>query len=194
MKRLVFFGFIACVGLILAPVLANSGPAGPPNGLDVNVVNPLPLPVTGNVGSSGTPIQLFLLGAWQEGSFNLQESSLYPISYTIPEGFSTLLIKYVSCRVITEPGQQVQIYLESQFQFPDGGGISGNLIEMIPDNEIDGALPQARQVAHANVHAYLGISTPGGPTIGDTITLHAQKDGTTGVGSVRCVVSGELQE
>ena len=194
MKRLTILGIIVCVGLILAPVEVISGPAGPPGGLDVTVLNPLPLPVTGNVGSSGTPLQLFLLGSFVEGSVNLKDSILAPRSYTIPEGFSTLLIKHVSCRAITGSGQQVQIFLESQFTFPSGGGTPGNLIEMIPDNEILGALPQPRQVAHANVHAYLGISTPDGPTTGDTLLLQAQRDEKTGTGSVRCVVSGELQQ
>ncbi len=43
MKRLSIFGIIACVGLLFAPAAVIG--AGPPGGLDVNIVN-TPLPVT----------------------------------------------------------------------------------------------------------------------------------------------------
>jgi hypothetical protein len=43
MKRLTIFGIVACVGLLFAPAAVIG--AGPPGGLDVNVVN-TPLPVT----------------------------------------------------------------------------------------------------------------------------------------------------
>ena len=46
MKRLVILGIIACVGLLFGSAPVIGGPAGPPGGLDVNVVNPIPLPVT----------------------------------------------------------------------------------------------------------------------------------------------------
>jgi hypothetical protein len=45
MKRLTILGIIACVGLLVAPA-AVFAPPGPPDGLDVNVASPLPLPVT----------------------------------------------------------------------------------------------------------------------------------------------------
>ena len=52
MKRLAILGIIACVGLFLASASVIGGPAGPPEGLDVNVVSPVPLPVTGSVNVS----------------------------------------------------------------------------------------------------------------------------------------------
>jgi len=54
MKRLTILGIIACVGLVFAPAAVIGGPAGPPGGLDVNVVNPVPLPVTGAVDANVT--------------------------------------------------------------------------------------------------------------------------------------------
>jgi hypothetical protein len=55
MKRLRILGIIACVGLLFAPAAVIGDPAGPPGGLDVNVVNPLPLPVGGDVNVANTP-------------------------------------------------------------------------------------------------------------------------------------------
>lgn len=39
MKRLTILGIIACVGLLLVPASVIGAPAGPPEGLNVNVVN-----------------------------------------------------------------------------------------------------------------------------------------------------------
>ena len=49
MKKLAFFGIISFVGLLLASGSVIADPAGPPGGLDVNIINPLPVPVEGNV-------------------------------------------------------------------------------------------------------------------------------------------------
>lgn len=49
MKRLTILGVVAFVGLIVVPATVIGDPAGPPGGLDVQIVNPLPLPVTGDV-------------------------------------------------------------------------------------------------------------------------------------------------
>ena len=49
-----------------------------------------------------------------------------------------------------------------------------------------------RYAESANVHAWLGITTPGGPEIGDTLTLSAQRSTTNSTGGVECVVTGEL--
>ena len=46
MKRLMFLGIITCVGLLLAPAAVAGNPQGPPGGLGVEIVNPLPVPVT----------------------------------------------------------------------------------------------------------------------------------------------------
>ena len=52
MKRLAILGIIACVGLLVGSASVIGGPTGPPGGLDVAVVNPIPLPVTGSVNVS----------------------------------------------------------------------------------------------------------------------------------------------
>jgi hypothetical protein len=52
MRKLVILGIIACVGLLAGSTALIGGPAGPPGGLKVKVVNPLPLPVTGTVNDS----------------------------------------------------------------------------------------------------------------------------------------------
>ena len=49
MKRLTILGIIACVGLLFAPAVVFSNPAGPKEGLNVKIINPLPVPVTGDV-------------------------------------------------------------------------------------------------------------------------------------------------
>jgi hypothetical protein len=156
----------------------------------VTVVN-TPLPIEGTVALAGTPTQLLLKGGFQDGSVNLQDTILGPRSYTIPAGFSRMLVRHVSCEAILAAGHKVQIFLETNFSFP-GVGSPGSLIQLIPDNEIFGALPQPRQVAHADMHAYLGITTPEGPITSDTLTLQAQRDTMTGFGGVTCVVAGEL--
>ena len=52
MKRLTILGIIACIGLLFAPAAVLG--AGPPGGLDVKIVDPLPLPVTGDVNATVT--------------------------------------------------------------------------------------------------------------------------------------------
>ena len=50
MKKLAILGIIVCVVMLFGPALAISGPpTGPPGGLDVNIVNPLPVPVNGEM-------------------------------------------------------------------------------------------------------------------------------------------------
>ena len=46
MKELTILGITAFAALLFAPAAVISAPAGPPEGLDVNIVNPLPVPVT----------------------------------------------------------------------------------------------------------------------------------------------------
>ena len=54
MKKLTILAIIACVALLFAPAAVIGNPPGPPGGLEVNVVNPVPLPVTGDVNATVT--------------------------------------------------------------------------------------------------------------------------------------------
>jgi uncharacterized membrane protein len=63
MRKLLIVEIIACGGMMFAPAAVISEPAGPPGGIDVNLVNPLPVPVTvegdasvtGDVNVTNTP-------------------------------------------------------------------------------------------------------------------------------------------
>lgn len=63
MRTLSISGLIMCGGMILAPAAVTSAPAGPPGGIDVNIVSPVPVPVTvdgqasitGDVNVTNTP-------------------------------------------------------------------------------------------------------------------------------------------
>jgi hypothetical protein len=52
MKRLAILGIIASLSLLFAPASVVGDPGGPPGGMDVNVVNTDPLPVTGDVNAT----------------------------------------------------------------------------------------------------------------------------------------------
>lgn len=52
MKKLLISGIIGCLVMLIAPAAVIGAPAGPPGGLDVTIVNPLPVPVTGNVNAT----------------------------------------------------------------------------------------------------------------------------------------------
>ena len=52
MERLRILVIIACLALLCAPAAVFGDPAGPPGGLDVKIVNPLPVPVTGDVNAT----------------------------------------------------------------------------------------------------------------------------------------------
>ncbi len=110
MKKLTILGIIACVGLLFA--LAAT--VDPPNGLDVNIVITLPVPVTGDVNATVTgdvnvgnePV----VKAQQEGEWSakFQPPTIETVSklsgfyegdwghaiYVVPEGY-TLVIEYV---------------------------------------------------------------------------------------------------
>lgn len=149
--------------------------------LPVEVTNPAPAPV---------PVQLYLSGIFSEPTdINLHESILGPISYTVPAG-SKLLLKYASCDATIPAGVKVHIFLVADVHLPGSTG-PANIVGFVPENEVV-VIGAGRRAAAQPLHAYLGISTPDGPSFGDTLRLHAQKDTATGTGGVRCIVSGEL--
>ena len=184
MKRTILA--LAIAGLSVAAYALPPPGGGPPTPIDVRVTNSA-VPIQ----SAGTPAQVLLQGKFVNDDINLADTILGPRSFTIPSEFSRFLVRHVSCEVIVATGAKVQIFLDTTFSFTSST-TPGSLVQLIPDNEIFGDLPQPRQVANAEVHAYLGITTPGGPSIGDTLQLNAQRDAKTGTGGVTCVVAGEL--
>lgn len=183
---------------------------------NVNIVN-TPLPVEGVAdvtGSSVTvdndetnavpvhpvsesvPVQFLLEGLFSNGSFNLGSTILGRMDYTIPEGFEHMLLKYVSCRVVQEPSVRVVINLNTSFTY-ETGGFPQAIVKLMTSDANSVAVPvvggtAVRYAESATVHAWLGITTPGGPEIGDTLSLSAQRSTTIGSGGVECVVAGEL--
>jgi hypothetical protein len=163
-------------GLVLAAAAGAQPPSGPPG-------PPAPEP---------TPVQLHLRGLFSEGDVNLGDTILGSRSYTIPEA-TTLLITYATCRAVSNAAEHVQIFLTAESSLP--GVIQPiRLVEMITDRyiEIGAAFPQRRHVDGGPVQAYLGVTSPGGSTIGRTLTLQAQRDTTQGSGGVECAVAGQL--
>ena len=157
--------------------------------IDNHDANAVPVrPVTERI-----PFQVLLTGVFSNFSINLGQSGTRDISYTIPDGFDSALVKYVSCRVIQEPDVTVVINLNTSFSY-DTFGIPGQeIVKLItsPDDRVI-ISPAARFAESAMVHAWLGITTPDGPDIGDTLTLSAQRSTNQGSGGVSCVVTGEL--
>lgn len=184
---------------------------------DVNIVN-TPVPVEGAVDVTGSsitvdnnegnavpvrplpdsvPVQFLLRGLFSDGSFNLGSTILGPMSYEIPDGYSKMLLKYVSCRVIQEPGVRVVINLSTAFNYDSSAIPDQEIVKLMTSDARSVAVPlygttAVRYAESANVHAWLGITTPGGPEIGNTLSLSAQRSTTTGSGGIGCVVSGEL--
>ena len=58
MKRQTILTIIAAVAFLSAPAAILGEPSGPPNGLNVNVVNPIPLPVTGDINSTVSGVEV----------------------------------------------------------------------------------------------------------------------------------------
>ncbi|AGA31998.1 hypothetical protein TVNIR_0287 [Thioalkalivibrio nitratireducens DSM 14787] len=137
-----------------------------------------------------TPVQLHLRGGFQDGSINLFDSGIGVRSYTVPDG-AVLRLTYVSCRAISNDAQHVQIFFSTTAETP--GMISPlRVVELLTEGFIENQLPQRRAVVSGPVDAWLGIETPGGPIIGSTLTLNAQRDTNQGTGGVECAVAGEL--
>jgi len=98
MKKLNILGLIACVVLLLAPVSVIAAPAGPPNGLEVKVVNSVenPVPVQNIDEERPTPFQGFMV--WnRNGSDDPEVTLLSPT----PPPYMILTIEYISgeCQV-----------------------------------------------------------------------------------------------
>ena len=131
MKRLTILGIIACLGLLVSSATVISGPAGPPGGLDVNVVNPLPLPVGGDVNVANTPdvnvVNQPTVKSKQEGTWDVNCSGEMIINGDESSPIS-----------VQSPYARKKYAINISIPFPDGetereSGISGTLWANYPD-------------------------------------------------------------
>jgi len=89
MKRLTILAIIACLGLLFAPAAVIGDPAGPPSGLDVKIVNPIPLPVTGEVDATVTGN----VNVTNTPNVNVVNDEAHPIPVTVtPQNGGELVI------------------------------------------------------------------------------------------------------
>ena len=130
MKRLAIWGIIACVGLLVGSAAVIAAPAGPPDGLDVTVVNPDPISVTGNVNvvndvSNPVPI---------EGNVGITDTvNVNVINSTVPEPLQVNLIDFFPGYTVPNDRLLVIKYVSGNFQA--GGELLGVYIE-ISDPEV----------------------------------------------------------
>lgn len=95
MKRLTFLVVIAAVGFLFTPDPVIGDPAGPPNGLNVNVVNPVENPVPVQIIEEEKPTPFQGVMSWnREGS---SDPVITPLSPTPPPGM-ILTIEFISGR------------------------------------------------------------------------------------------------
>jgi hypothetical protein len=171
-------GLVMIAGVVLHIVSAHAAPPA----IDTPISNP-----------PAVPVQLRLTGSFTAGSNNLTSSGLGPKDYTVPDG-SSLLLRYISCVVFLAADQKVHIDLEANFSLPTVSG-SANLVNLIieaPVFSFAEGFPQHRRAANQPMHAYIGVVTPNGPTVGNTIRLQAQRSADLGTGSVECTIGGDL--
>jgi len=154
MKKLTILGVVTCVLLMLVPVAVLSAPAGPPDGLDVKIVNPLPVPVTGEVDANVTgDVNATVSGsvnvikaiepvAIQAGSFLNRGCPFSEEIYTVPDG-KFLIIEDASAAMILYSGDTV---------VPDGG-VS---VSLYSSNGTTGYVAKARIVGGNELPLYGG--------------------------------------
>lgn len=132
MKRLTILGIIACAGFLFAPTAVLGAPVGPPGGLDVKIVNPIPLPVTGEVDAKVTgEVNATVTGdvnVTNTPNVNVVNDEAYPVpvrvqnggelviireGYMVPEGKILKIVDMtVQCSKISpEPGMNGTAYL-----------------------------------------------------------------------------------
>lgn len=94
MKRLTVLAIIVCVVLLTTPAVVISAPAGPPKGLDVNVVNPSenPVPVQVVGDEITTPYQGKMAIVRDPWNDDPDITSLSPT----PEANKILIIEFIS--------------------------------------------------------------------------------------------------
>ena len=117
MKRLTILGIIFCAGLFFVPAAVLGDPAGPPGGLDVNVVSPNPLPVSGNVNATVTGD----VNVVNEPGVTVLNDYNTPIPVAVQTG-GPLVYRFVGVtenRTSGGPGQ-IGMNIKCQAEFGDG--------------------------------------------------------------------------
>jgi len=177
----------------LALVFATTTPAKSLKSVTIANTESNPVPVVSVEDATTVPVQIQLRGLFEEGSINLIDTILGPRSYTVPEGYS-MLIRYATCEAVRGVNEafQFDVSLDANFDFGSSATLAP-VVQMVPTAVWESPGPFGdRAVATVNAHSYLNISSPNGPTIGDTLYLRAQRNGTSGAGGVVCTVSGVL--
>ena len=169
MKKLIILCVVAFVGLIVAP----AGQAGPPGGKNVNIVNPLPLPITGELSATvkgdvnvvnQPTVDARQSGLWMFGIaprepyiaelFTTLEDGTWaspsgPLLPAVPDG-KQAVIEHVSVIAVMPDGQTatgIEIY----------SGVGSHFLAMIPQGtDMEG---RSVFVTSQPLRAYLGSGT-----------------------------------
>src|SRR5215831_13045509 len=87
---------LAIIGTIMNSHQAAAQPPGPPGGLAVNIVNPVPVPVTGSTTVSGN-VAATQSGTWAVFARNVDEPGHQPyqqeVVFTFPPGCAPICTK-----------------------------------------------------------------------------------------------------
>jgi hypothetical protein len=152
MKRLMILGIITCVGLLLAPAAFAGDPKGPPGGLGVEIVNPLPVPVTGDVDATVSGdvsiVNQPTVDAMQSGNWSVTVDDSNPISVTGQISTFQTREPYYGRATSDSPIGQFSAF----FQIPENKIL---VIEKV-QYQLEYETPPFR-------HAYLGFKHPNDP-------------------------------
>ena len=130
------------------------------------------------------PIQFSMGGQFPVGDTDMHEGVTHPQTFTIPDGAS-LLIRYVSCQALVDPGTTVFIHFITEHG-------EAPALSLIPTARSYFSTVQERIAATANTEIYLGIDPPVGPAIGNEIILYGQRETAVASALLSCTLSGEL--
>jgi hypothetical protein len=131
----IVFAGLAAVGYIFNPHPA--GAQGPADGLSVRIAKPLPLPITGNVGVSGTP------------SVNIAGTPSVKIADTL----AVSLAPGATIRVVDEPGRAPY---QSTLVFKQNQGCIGNACPLLFQS-----IPSGKRLVATNLMGTVYVDAPG---------------------------------
>ena len=119
MKRLTISGVLACVVLLFVPTAGIGGPAGPPGGLDVNVVN-TPLQITGDVS----------------GDINISNTDPIPVDVRNSEPIAVDIGNVDPIPVVTESTKRIpfQYFIKTILDGANNTGIWGTIL--VPSDKL----------------------------------------------------------